>query len=179
MYPFPRIPHDGGGVPDKATVSGSAPANRQHNEVPERGIPLRSQVRPITLRGGTIDENHIKGPPDLSRPPSPRCLTAITHFIAFLQRGSRDVPEQPGRSSWVIRRQLVIPVCAPCCVPSGLLARRLRGCGPLSFFFCVFHAMPVSDSTGSRSSIPWHPGHSFHAMPVSDSTPSRSLLTGS
>ena len=44
---------------------------------------------------------------------------------------------------------------------------------------CVFHAMPVSDSTGSRSSIPWHPGHSFHAMPVSDSTPSRSLLTGS
>ena len=37
---------------------------------------------------------------------------------------------------------------------------------------CVFHAMPVSDSTGSRSPIPWHPGHSFHAMAVTDCTPS-------
>ena len=48
---------------------------------------------------------------------------------------------------------------------------------PLFEALCIFHAIPVSDSTGFRSLIPRHSGHRFHGIPVSHSTPFRSFLT--
>ena len=35
--------------------------------------------------------------------------------------------------------------------------------------FCVFHAIPITDSTGSRSPVPREADHRFHGNPISDS----------
>ena len=35
---------------------------------------------------------------------------------------------------------------------------------------CVFHAIPITDSTGSRSPVPREADHRFHGKPISDST---------